>query len=38
MKGSGRAFCVGGDVVNLHKLITEGEWFDGALCIALASS
>ncbi|PWZ55950.1 3-hydroxyisobutyryl-CoA hydrolase-like protein 2, mitochondrial [Zea mays] len=25
MKGSGRAFCAGGDVVRLHELITEGK-------------
>ncbi|CAM0956255.1 unnamed protein product [Alopecurus aequalis] len=25
MKGSGRAFCAGGDVVRLHKLINEGK-------------
>jgi enoyl-CoA hydratase/carnithine racemase len=36
MKGSGRVFCAGGDVVNMRKLITEGELLDGALCIVLA--
>jgi 3-hydroxyisobutyryl-CoA hydrolase len=24
MKGSGRAFCAGGDVVRLHELVSEG--------------
>jgi len=26
MKGSGRAFCAGGDVVRLRELISEGGW------------
>jgi enoyl-CoA hydratase/carnithine racemase len=25
MKGSGRAFCAGGDIVQLHKLMNEGK-------------
>ncbi|KAL3746352.1 hypothetical protein ACJRO7_015329, partial [Eucalyptus globulus] len=25
MKGSGRAFCLGGDVVTLYHLLTEGR-------------
>lgn len=28
MKGSGRAFCAGGDVVGLRQIINEGQWVD----------
>lgn len=27
LKGSGRAFCAGGDVVALHRLLNEGTLF-----------
>jgi enoyl-CoA hydratase/carnithine racemase len=37
MKGSGRAFCAGGDVVRLHQLISEGEWLGPAWFIIIVS-
>lgn len=34
LKGSGRAFCAGGDIVSLYHLINKGEKLN--FCIALS--